>query len=105
MDFPSSARPDCSGRYFFSSHLENVCIIPGVDLLNWRTDSLKQWPAFNIEGSGDVVQLDLFVLKAPIVKMDKSKEFIPIPYFSLQRKGGEISESQPILSFDIEAVR
>jgi len=102
MYFPSFAHPDCRGEYFFCGDMENVCIIPGVDLLSWRTDDLKQWPTFNVEGSGNVVQLDLFVLRAAVVKTDKFVDFIPIPYFSLQRRPGEIAETRPILSFDIE---
>jgi hypothetical protein len=98
MFFPGNCDPICSGEYIFSRDIENVCVISGTELLNWETGTRKDWPKLKIEGTGDVVRLDLRILRAPT---SVAEDLIPIPYFNIWRKEAEVTQAAPILNFDI----
>lgn len=98
MFFPQNSQPACSGEYIFLESIKDVSVIPGPELLDWDTDHEGRWPTLAIEGVGNVVQLDLYVVKT-VNPVDGS--FIPVPYFNLTKKSKLIDESTPILDFNI----
>ncbi|HEV3426563.1 MAG TPA: hypothetical protein VG320_01655 [Paraburkholderia sp.] len=98
MAFPDNDSVACSGQYVFSGRFEKISIVPGSALSSWDVDHQENWPKLHIGRGGDVVKLEL---RVPMSEDVGSGNIIPFPYFNFRRVIGEISESNPILSFNI----
>jgi len=98
MFFPENCDSICSGEYVFSRDIEHASVIPGTELLSWETGSYKDWPEIKLEGTGNVIRLDL---RIPRASTSVCGEFIPIPYFNIWRKESEVEKVTPILNFNI----
>ncbi|RYG98184.1 MAG: hypothetical protein EON58_07890 [Alphaproteobacteria bacterium] len=96
--------PVCqSGSYVFLEKIEEISVIPGVALREWDTNFQGAWPKMKLNGVGGVVKVDLCVAKA-INPYDTSvPDYLPMPFFNLNRVDIILEESVPILSADIES--
>lgn len=95
---PFNILPVCTGEYIFRENISDISIIPGIELINWNTSLYnKNWPKLNLEGSGNIIELSLRIVKA----VDNMGNKIPIPFFNIEKKYKDLPESQPILNFDI----
>jgi len=101
--FPTGMSLCESGYYVFQEKIKEISIVPGTALKEWDTEAQGAWPKLTLNGVGGVVKVDLCVARA-INPCDASvPDYLPMPFFNLNRVEAILAESIPILSADIES--
>jgi len=93
---PMGEKTRLTGSYKLSKDTSRFSIIPGNALRDWSSCINNHWPEIIIEGDGDIVLLELYILNT----LSKNKS-TPIPTFFIKRISDPSIKPEPILYVNI----